>query len=204
MGPRAGHHSLHVRGRAADRQVDTRVLLGLGFLVQRLGDVRHGRLDADVSQQRIMLTGFVQGGGARPALRCAGDGDLRDALPAEYRGDGTGLYNLAQYRLQRRHLAGGLPADPQRAGEPCRDRELRDAVQPDLRETPAIQARRDRPRWRGGRRSTRSIPSRRRSSPMSTTSKLSTVLLHCLAALPFLALLRRASERPAPTITRDE
>ena len=76
-------------------KVDTRILLGGGFLVSAWAMYDMAGWTPDVSQQRIMLTGFIQGGGL--GLLFVPLTTITFAtLPAEYRGDGTGLYNLSR------------------------------------------------------------------------------------------------------------
>jgi DHA2 family multidrug resistance protein len=96
MGPRGlgTMACMFVVGRMIGK-VDTRVLLGLGFLVSAWAMYDMAGWTPDVSQSRIMLTGLVQGGGL--GLLFVPLTTITFAtLPAEYRGDGTGLYNLSR------------------------------------------------------------------------------------------------------------
>jgi DHA2 family multidrug resistance protein len=76
-------------------KVDTRILLliGLGLTAWAMYDMT--AWTPDVSQERIVVTGFVQGAGLGflfvPLTTIA-----FATLPAQMRGEGTGLYNLSR------------------------------------------------------------------------------------------------------------
>jgi MFS transporter, DHA2 family, multidrug resistance protein len=69
------------------------LLIGLGLTAWAMGDMTSWT--ADVSQSRIVVTGFIQGAGLG-FLFVPLSVVTFSTLPAESRGDGTGLYNLSR------------------------------------------------------------------------------------------------------------
>jgi len=195
MGPRGlgTMACMFVVGRLIGK-VDTRVLLGLGFLVSAWAMYDMAGWTPDVSQQRIMLTGFVQGGGLG-LLFVPLTTVTFATLPAEYRGDGTGLYNLS--RNIGSSVGISLVSYLLTRNVQVNHAEIANYVTPFNRifETPAIKHAWD-PTTLAGRAALDEVITQQ-ATIIAYVDDFKLLMLLCLAALPFLALLRTPRQQAA-------
>lgn len=177
-------------------KVDTRILLGAGFLVSAWAMYDMAGWTPDVSQQRIMFTGFVQGGGL--GLLFVPLTTITFAtLPAEYRGDGTGLYNLS--RNIGSSVGISLVSYLLTRNVQVNHAEIANYVTPYNRlfELPAIKHAWD-PTTLPGRAALDEVITHQ-AMIISYIDDFKLLMILCLAALPFLALLRTPRREAAPT-----
>lgn len=196
MGPRGlgTMACMFVVGRMIGK-VDTRVLLGLGFLVSAWAMYDMAGWTPDVSQSRIMLTGFVQGGGL--GLLFVPLTTITFAtLPAEYRGDGTGLYNLS--RNIGSSVGISLVSYLLTRNVQVNHAEIANYVTPFNRlfEMPAVKHAWD-PTTLAGRAALDEVITRQ-ATIIAYIDDFKLLMILCLAALPFLALLRTPRREAAP------
>lgn len=176
-------------------KVDIRILLGAGFLVSAWAMYDMAGWTPDVSQQRIMLTGFVQGGGL--GLLFVPLTTITFAtLPAEYRGDGTGLYNLS--RNIGSSVGISLVSYLLTRNVQVNHAEIANYVTPYNRlfELPAIRHAWD-PATLAGRAALDEVITRQ-ATIIAYIDDFKLLMILCLAALPFLALLRTPRRQAAP------
>jgi len=196
MGPRGlgTMVCMFVVGRLIGK-VDTRILLGAGFLVSAWAMYDMAGWTPDVSQQRIMLTGFVQGGGLG-LLFVPLTTVTFATLPAEYRGDGTGLYNLS--RNIGSSVGISLVSYLLTRNVQVNHAEIANYVTPYNRlfEIPAIRRAWD-PTTLAGRAALDEVITRQ-AMIISYIDDFKLLMILCLAALPFLALLRAPRREAAP------
>ncbi|MBN9444422.1 DHA2 family efflux MFS transporter permease subunit [Bosea sp. (in: a-proteobacteria)] len=196
MGPRGlgTMACMFVVGRLIGK-VDTRLLLGAGLLVSAWAMYDMAGWTPDVSQQRIMLTGFVQGGGL--GLLFVPLTTITFAtLPAEYRGDGTGLYNLS--RNIGSSVGISLVSYLLTRNLQVNHAEIANYVTPFNRvfETPAIKHAWD-PTTLAGRAALDEVITRQ-ATIIAYIDDFKLLMVLCLAALPFLALLRTPRQQAGP------
>lgn len=176
-------------------KVDIRILLGAGFLVSAWAMYDMAGWTPDVSQQRIMLTGFLQGGGL--GLLFVPLTTITFAtLPAEYRGDGTGLYNLS--RNIGSSVGISLVSYLLTRNVQVNHAEIATYVTPYNRlfELPAIKHAWD-PATLAGRAALDEVITRQ-ATIIAYIDDFKLLMILCLAALPFLALLRTPRRQVAP------
>lgn len=176
-------------------KVDIRILLGAGFLVSAWAMYDMAGWTPDVSQQRIMLTGFLQGGGL--GLLFVPLTTITFAtLPAEYRGDGTGLYNLS--RNIGSSVGISLVSYLLTRNVQVNHAEIATYVTPYNRlfELPAIKHAWD-PATLAGRAALDEVITRQ-ATIIAYIDDFKLLMILCLAALPFLALLRTPRRQAAP------
>lgn len=175
-------------------KVDTRILLGSGLLVSAWAMYDMAGWTPDVSQQTIMLTGFLQGAGL--GLLFVPLTTITFAtLPAEYRGDGTGLYNLS--RNIGSSVGISLVAYLLTRNVQVNHAEIANYVTPFNRifDTPAIKEAWD-PLKLAGRAALDEVVTRQ-ATIISYVDDFKLLMILCLAALPFLALLRTPRKEAA-------
>jgi DHA2 family multidrug resistance protein len=196
MGPRGlgTMACMFVVGRLIGK-VDTRLLLGLGFLVSAWAMYDMAGWTPDVSQGRIMLTGFVQGGGLG-LLFVPLTTVTFATLPATYRGDGTGLYNLS--RNIGSSVGISLVSYLLTRNVQVNHAEIATYVTPFNRlfEMPAIKHAWD-PTTLAGRAALDEVITRQ-AMIIAYIDDFKLLMILCLAALPFLALLRTEDRQAAP------
>ncbi|MCO5090840.1 DHA2 family efflux MFS transporter permease subunit [Bosea sp. (in: a-proteobacteria)] len=177
-------------------KVDTRFLLGAGFLVSAWAMYDMASWTPDVSQGRIMLTGFVQGGGLG-LLFVPLTTVTFVTLPAQYRGDGTGLYNLS--RNIGSSVGISLVSYLLTRNLQVNHAEIAAYVTPfnRLLEMPAIRHAWD-PTTLAGRAALDEVITRQ-AMIIAYANDFKLLMILSLAALPFLVLLRTPGRQAAPT-----
>jgi DHA2 family multidrug resistance protein len=196
MGPRGlgTMACMFIVGRLIGK-VDTRLLLGAGFLVSAWAMYDMAGWTPDVPQSRIMLTGFVQGGGLG-LLFVPLTTVTFVTLPARYRGDGTGLYNLS--RNIGSSVGISLVAYLLTRNLQVNHAEIATYVTPFNRlfELPAIRNAWD-PTTLSGRAALDEIITRQ-AMIIAYADDFKLLMILSLAAMPFLALLRTPGRQPEP------
>lgn len=176
-------------------KVDIRILLGSGLLVSAWAMYDMAGWTPDVSQSRIMMTGFAQGAGL--GLLFVPLTTITFAtLPAELRGDGTGLYNLS--RNIGSSVGISLVSYLLTRNLQVNHAEIANYVTPFNRvfEIPAIKNAWD-PMTLAGRAALDEVINRQ-ATIIAYIDDFKLLMLLCLAAMPFLALLRTPKQQSAP------
>jgi len=193
MGPRGigTMVCMFIVGRVIGK-VDTRLLLFMGFAISAWAMYDMSGWTPDVSQTTIMVTGFIQGAGLG-FLFVPMTTITFATLPAEYRGDGTGLYNLSRnigssvgisfvsYLLTRNTQVNHA--------------EIANYVTPYNRifETPAIHEHWN-PLTAGGRAALDAVITRQ-ATIISYINDFKLLMLLCIAAMPLIMLLRSPGQQ---------
>lgn len=176
-------------------KVDTRLLLGGGLLVSAWAMYDMAGWTPDVSQNRIMMTGFVQGAGL--GLLFVPLTTITFAtLPAEMRGDGTGLYNLS--RNIGSSVGISLVSYLLTRNLQVNHAEIANYVTPFNRlfEIPAIKNAWN-PATLAGRAALDEVVTRQ-ATIIAYIDDFKLLMILCLAALPFLVLLKPPRRQAAP------
>jgi DHA2 family multidrug resistance protein len=188
MGPRGlgTMVCMFIVGRLVGK-VDTRILLFIGFAISAWAMYDMSGWTPDVSQTTIMVTGFIQGGGLG-FLFVPLTTVTFATLPAEDRGDGTGLYNLSRNigsSVGISFVAYLLTRNVQ-----VNHAEIANYVTPFNRifETPAIHEHWN-PLTATGRAALDAVITRQ-ATIISYINDFKLLMLLCLAAMPLIILLR--------------
>jgi DHA2 family multidrug resistance protein len=176
-------------------KVDIRLLLGAGLGVSAWAMYDMSGWTPDVSQTTIMVTGFIQGAGLG-LLFVPLTTVTFATLPAEYRGDGTGLYNLSRNigsSVGISFVAYLLTRNMQ-----VNHAEIATYVTPYNRvfENPAIKQAWD-PLTLAGRAALDEVITKQ-AMIIAYIDDFKLLMILCLAAVPLLMLLRTAKKEAAP------
>lgn len=176
-------------------KVDIRILLGAGLLVSAWAMYDMAGWTPDVSQTTIMVTGFIQGAGLG-LLFVPLTTVTFATLPAEYRGDGTGLYNLS--RNIGSSVGISIVAYLLTRNMQVNHAEIANHVTPYNRmfEMPAIKHAWD-PLTLAGRAALDEVVTRQ-AMIIAYIDDFKLLMILCIAAMPFLALLVTPKREKAP------